>query len=132
MQPVNELGAIFGITLLAHLVGSAVLAGVTGGPLMLLAAPLVAFFGWFMLIPELAIVALQWELLKRRTFSRTYRAWVVAVFVTSVVFTCFAPKEQGNFTQWSVGYALGSVLAFSISFAIIHSHHKTASKHPAD
>ena len=124
MKPFRELGSIVVVTLLAHLVGSAILAGVTGGPPMVLAAPFIALFGWFLLIPEFAIVTLQWELAKRNKFSSSH-AWLISVFAVCIAFTCFAPKEEGSYTQWAIAYAFGSLIAFSLSFAIIQFHHNS-------
>jgi lipid-A-disaccharide synthase-like uncharacterized protein len=89
---------------------------------MVFAAPFVAFFGWAMLIPEFAIVALQWEMVKRNSNS-IIQAWLFSVLGTCIVFTCIGPKEDGNFMLWIIGYALGSLIAFSTSFAIICRHH---------
>lgn len=122
IKPLKELGSIAVVTLLTHLVGSAILACVTGGPLMILATPFVAFFGWFMLIPEFAIVAIQWEMVKRQKYS-TFQSWLLTVLAVCVAFTCIAPKEQGNLNLWITGYALGSLVAFSTSFAMIYYHH---------
>ncbi|QEG21977.1 hypothetical protein [Mariniblastus fucicola] len=118
MKRIQDIGSIAVVTLIAHLIGSAVLAGVTGGPLTILAAPLLAFFGWFLLLPEFAIVAIQWQVVKRNRFS-IIQAWLFTVLLTSVVFSFVAPKEQGSFSLWFIGYALGSTIAFSASFAII-------------
>lgn len=115
---------VFVLTLLVHVVGSSILACVIGGLSMVLATPFMALLGWFMLLPEFAIVTLQWETTKRKWFASTY-AWLITVFAACVAFTCLAPKEQGSIMQWTIGYALGSLIAFSLSFATIHFHLKS-------
>ena len=89
---------------------------------MILAASFVAFFGWLMLIPEFVIVTLQWEFTKEKTCS-TVKAWLITVLFACAAFTCFAPKEEGSFALWAMGYGFGSLIALSVSFAIIHSLH---------
>lgn len=122
MKPFRELTSIAIITMLAHVVGSAILATWTGGLAMLLAGPILAFFDWFMLIPEFAIVAAQWELAKRDRLSKLY-SWMLTVLLTSIVFALVGPKEEGKAILWMFGYAIGSLVAFSISLAIIYRHH---------
>ena len=117
-KSIEELGAIIGVTLLSHLVGSVIFAGITGGVFMILAAPLVAFFGWFMLIPEFAIVLMQWEILKRQKLP-IVKAWIFTVLGSCVAFTLITPKEQGSIWLCATAYAIGSLVAFSLSFEII-------------
>jgi hypothetical protein len=109
---------IFAITVSVHLIGSAVLAGVVGGPFAVFACPLLAIFGWFFLIPELCAVWLQWTIYDRvESHARQFCLMLCASIVVGALFMgIVGPTEEGHAVRWTVAYALagGASAAWSL------------------
>jgi hypothetical protein len=110
---------ILAITVSVHLLGSAVLFGILGGPLFVLASPLLSVFGWFFLIPEFLAVSLQWSLYDP-VQARTGQFWLVmalSILVGALLMGGLGPKEEGHVVHWTVAYlfAGGAAAAWSLT-----------------
>ena len=96
-----------------HLVGSTILAVVTGGPKAILAGPVLALFGWFFLPIEFLGVVVQWAWFAAGSFSvRTFKAiLLVSTLLVPTLVAVLGPKEQLSEVQWALGYGLGTAAA---------------------
>jgi hypothetical protein len=104
------------ITGSVHLVGSAVLFGVTSGVEGLLASPLLAIFGWFLVVPEFIGVTVQWIAYKpQRGWRSFWRVWLVSVGVACFGMALVGPKEAGNAFRWTEAYVVATAVSASWS-----------------
>ena len=110
----QKLIAAIVFALLAHIVGACVFSTLQSGVIGVLATPIVAFFGWSLLLPIFMVVLMQIEFATASYFSFVrIAAFVVA---PSLVFAIVAPKEIGSEIDWFCKYCIVSAIAFSITF----------------
>jgi len=110
--------SFFAVVLSMHLLGSAILGVITGGPSMLAGTPIIAFLGWFFIIPEIVGVWLQWKLLDAIKSSKEYWILMSASLLVGASFMAIAgPKEENREFLWSVAYACagGAGAAWSLA-----------------
>ena len=101
--------AITLITGSVHLLGSALICGIVSGPLSMLAAPFLAFFGWFYLMPVFVGVSLQWLAYNPNKGAVHY--WTVmfiSIVTAAFLMGLFGLKEQGSEIRWTVAYVVAS------------------------
>ncbi|NQT12763.1 MAG: hypothetical protein HQ582_08440 [Planctomycetes bacterium] len=103
-----------------HLLGSAVLFGMLGGPLGVLASPLLSLFGWFFVPVELLGVTVQYHLYDPHKNSRSF--WLMLFLSLSIACALMAligPKEVGDALRWTCAYIVATAAAVTWSmFAI--------------
>ena len=104
----------------SHVIGSVVLSVVVNGVLGIIAAPLLAIFGWFMVVPEAIGVGVQWmaykPLNKRRLVLFTLASCVAAAAVAAAI----GPKEVGKESRWRLAYALAGCCGAAASAGVVH------------
>lgn len=104
------------ITGSVHLVGSAVLFGLTSGVEGLWASPLLAIFGWFFVVPEFIGVTVQWCAYRAQGGWRSFwRVWLVSVGVACLGMALIGPKESGNAFGWTEAYVAATAVSASWS-----------------
>ncbi len=104
------------------LVGTAGLAGFMGGPEDVLAAPLLAVFGWFFIVPIFVVMSLMWALYTQRLSTVPLRI----LFVTSgcligagFMYLVALSGMRGPEPSWLYGYLLGGGLGGGVSCFLI-------------
>ncbi len=112
--------AILVATVLLHLVGTATLFGIVSGPLAVLATPLLALFGLFLLPVELGVVAAQWYLVQPvESIRRLAAVWATTVLPAVGLMILLGPKEESHELTWTLGYAVATTVAATISLLIV-------------
>ena len=107
------------LTGMMHLIGSACLFGVVGGMTGFLGSPLLAFFGWFFLLPEALVVLAQIGLLTSARWRTYWRTWLITVPAPTLLMIVLGPKEIGDEAKWALGYGLGTVIAATCSLLAV-------------
>ncbi len=107
------------LTAMTHLIGSACLFGVVGGLTGFLGSPLLAFFGWFFLIPEALVVLTQFGLLNSARRLAYWRTWLLTVPASTLLMVTVGPKEIGDEVKWALGYGLGTMTAATCSLLAV-------------
>jgi len=105
-----------------HLLGSAVLFGVIGGPVGVLASPLLSLFGWFFVPVELLGVTVQYHLCDPRKGARSF--WLVLLLSVSIACALMAlvgPKEEGSVLRWTGAYVVATGAAVTWSMFVIRA-----------
>ena len=110
------------ISVCCLLVGAGCLAGVMSGPAYVLAAPIVALFGWFFIVPIFILVSVMWALYSPRMVAVPWRI----IFITSgcltgcgVMFLVALSGMRGPEPGWLYGYLIGGSLAGAVSCYLI-------------
>jgi hypothetical protein len=112
---------ILAITASVHLLGSAILFGVIGGPLFVMISPLLSILGWFFLIPEFCGVLLLWSLYDP-VATRARHFWLTmcaSVLIGALFMGIAGPKEQGHEVRWTIAYMFAGGLSAAWSLAAI-------------
>ncbi|MBE7504419.1 MAG: hypothetical protein HS113_29835 [Verrucomicrobiales bacterium] len=104
------------------LLGAAGLAAVMEGPSGVLAAPLVALFGWFFIVPIFLLVSLMW-LIYGRWMLTTSRSVIFvlggALIGAGVMFLVARSGMRGPEPDWLDGYLLGGSVAGGVACLMI-------------
>jgi hypothetical protein len=98
------------ISVAGMLIGSVVLFGIAGGPLGLLAGPVLALFGWFFIFPLAFGVTLLWAAYHPKP-GRTVDAWLLVVSGSvggAVVMSAFGALWPE--TIWRIGFAMAGLV----------------------
>jgi hypothetical protein len=64
---------------------------------------------WFFLPLEAPVIWAQWALIKNDRPMNVISAWAATVPTSTLAMVVIGPKEAGNYGQWSLGYAAGTV-----------------------
>ena len=116
----KAIAAILVATLVAHIVGSAVLFGIISGVYGALFSPLLAVFGWFFLLPEAAGAGVQWLFYRPQERKHMIRFLALSAVIAAAIVAALGPKEEGSKLHWSVGYAIAAAAAAVASGFVIH------------
>ena len=118
----SKLFTLVSIGVGSHLVGSAVFSGVLFGLPSVLLSPLLSIFGWFLVLPEIAIVGIQWRCYRpKRSGLLTLVVYIIiSIIIVAPLSAIFGPKEDGKGMLWAVAYAAASSTSMLFNMVMIH------------
>jgi hypothetical protein len=115
----EDMLIIVAISVIGFLVGAAVLFGVVSGPLAVLAAPVLAVFGWFYLLPVVVCVTVLWAMNRPRT-TWSYHSWLfVAAGALGGGLLMLAIGVRGPEPIWLIGYLTGGCVGGGVCAAMV-------------
>ncbi len=118
------------ISLIGLLVGAAVLGCCLSGPLGILAAPILAIFGWFVFVPIIFCVATLWAICPTEWSGSRQRLAFVLASATVGFLLMFLWGIQSPEREWLLGLSLGGYLAAAICAALVILWKQHVSRRP--
>ena len=118
------------ISLIGLLVGAAVLGCCLSGPLGILAAPILAIFGWFVFVPIMFCVAILWAICPTSWNSSWQRFAFIQANGAVGFLLMFLWGIQSPEREWLLGLSLGGYLAAAICAALVILWKQHVSRRP--
>ena len=121
---------ILGISIGSLLLGSAIFGIALGGPIGLLASPLLALFGWPYLIPiTLFVTGFYFNVSVRHTAGTPRLLFILAgAFLGGAFMGLFGVKEEGSILRFTVINVGGGTVSGAVAIWCLTEFHPSAKK----